>query len=114
MQEQLTTGALEITITGVLAIFEPKITLLELPYLFRDRDHIRKGQDSEAVKDLASGLPAKGVRLIGFLENGFRHITNGTRRSEEHTSELQSIMRISYAVFCLKKQTKKHTTHRTK
>src|SRR3546814_1382418 len=39
-------------------------------------------------------------------------------RSEEHTSELQSLMRISYAVFCLKKkkqQTKLqiHTTHRT-
>src|SRR3546814_8973070 len=33
-------------------------------------------------------------------------------RSEEHTSELQSLMRISYAVFCLKKKTKhKHTTH---
>src|SRR3546814_3812286 len=32
-------------------------------------------------------------------------------RSEEHTSELQSLMRISYAVFCLKK-TKKHTQHR--
>src|SRR3546814_8938386 len=32
-------------------------------------------------------------------------------RSEEHTSELQSLMRISYAVFCLKKQT--HTTRRT-
>src|SRR3546814_8579799 len=30
------------------------------------------------------------------------------RRSEEHTSELQSLMRISYAVFCLKKKTKKH------
>src|SRR3546814_9983178 len=30
----------------------------------------------------------------------------GRRRSEEHTSELQSLMRISYAVFCLKKQTK--------
>src|SRR3546814_4875761 len=29
-------------------------------------------------------------------------------RSEEHTSELQSLMRISYAVFCLKKQNKKH------
>src|SRR3546814_9782691 len=37
------------------------------------------------------------------------------RRSEEHTSELQSLMRISYAVFCLKKKktTKKLTTHRT-
>src|SRR3546814_2294390 len=34
-------------------------------------------------------------------------------RSEEHTSELQSLMRISYAVFCLKKKKKKHsTTHR--
>src|SRR3546814_4947644 len=36
-------------------------------------------------------------------------------RSEEHTSELQSLMRISYAVFCLKKKQKKnenHTKHR--
>src|SRR3546814_8975881 len=33
-------------------------------------------------------------------------IALGARRSEEHTSELQSLMRISYAVFCLKK--KKH------
>src|SRR3546814_8910966 len=31
------------------------------------------------------------------------------RRSEEHTSELQSLMRISYAVFCLKKKTQKNT-----
>src|SRR3546814_2592090 len=31
------------------------------------------------------------------------------RRSEEHTSELQSLMRISYAVFCLKKHKKQHT-----
>src|SRR3546814_10709512 len=35
----------------------------------------------------------------------------GEFRSEEHTSELQSLMRISYAVFCLKK--KKHTETRT-
>src|SRR3546814_4682932 len=37
-----------------------------------------------------------------------------TRRSEEHTSELQSLMRISYAVFCLKKKehTSKHSTHK--
>src|SRR3546814_5263789 len=32
-------------------------------------------------------------------------------RSEEHTSELQSLMRISYAVFCLKKKKTKNTTH---
>src|SRR3546814_4780938 len=33
------------------------------------------------------------------------------RRSEEHTSELQSLMRISYAVFCLKKKNKNNKTH---
>src|SRR3546814_289916 len=41
------------------------------------------------------------------------HIVKELFRSEEHTSELQSLMRISYAVFCLKKQTKQtyNTTH---
>src|SRR3546814_8071105 len=36
-------------------------------------------------------------------------ISAGVKRSEEQTSELQSLMRISYAVFCLKKNTNKHT-----
>src|SRR3546814_5769042 len=39
-------------------------------------------------------------------------ITGGSLRSEEHTSELQSLMRISYAVFCLK--TKNTQTHNKK
>src|SRR3546814_4351484 len=44
-------------------------------------------------------------------------IANPKLRSEEHTSELQSLMRISYAVFCLKKKNRKaihkqYTTHR--
>src|SRR3546814_4945318 len=46
---------------------------------------------------------AHGARLKGALEGGKRS------RSEEHTSELQSLMRISYAVFCLKKK-KRHST----
>src|SRR3546814_10346302 len=41
--------------------------------------------------------------------NGFA-LGGGLERSEEHTSELQSLMRISYAVFCLKKK-KKHITY---
>src|SRR3546814_2012561 len=36
------------------------------------------------------------------------HPTAAGRRSEEHTSELQSLMRISYAVFCLQKKQQKH------
>src|SRR3546814_5110289 len=37
----------------------------------------------------------------------------GRSRSEEHTSELQSLMRISYAVFCLKKKKQQKTTDKT-
>src|SRR3546814_9511770 len=40
---------------------------------------------------------------------GDRSPPETVKRSEEHTSELQSLMRISYAVFCLKKKTKQHT-----
>src|SRR3546814_8390927 len=44
------------------------------------------------------------VKLEGTRVAGYRSICiAGIRRSEEHTSELQSLMRISYAVFCLKK-----------
>src|SRR3546814_5909306 len=38
-------------------------------------------------------------------------VSKPTTRSEEHTSELPSLMRISYAVFCLKKKKKKHHHH---
>src|SRR3546814_3236573 len=38
------------------------------------------------------------------LDDGARHARRQAERSEEHTSELQSLMRISYAVFCLKKK----------
>src|SRR3546814_5306591 len=45
--------------------------------------------------------------LVAMLQMDGPHIDLAqARRSEEHTSELQSLMRISYAVFCLKKKTK--------
>src|SRR3546814_9780089 len=65
----------------------------------------------------------KGLMLDTAMKGGARKLEsergsasyarrrNSTRpRSEEHTSELQSLMRISYAVFCLKKKKKKKTT----
>src|SRR3546814_3587981 len=49
----------------------------------------------------------RGGRLQMFLHRGERvRGLRGRGRSEEHTSELQSLMRISYAVFCLKKKNK--------
>src|SRR3546814_6318974 len=43
---------------------------------------------------------------VAFKPEPMRHYAAALNRSEEHTSELQSLMRISYAVFCLKKKTK--------
>src|SRR3546814_10801172 len=52
----------------------------------------------------------KGARLYAGGETHALPVRDArTIRSEEHTSELQSLMRISYAVFCLKQQKKKQT-----
>src|SRR3546814_29789 len=76
---------------------------------------LKTGSEACAIDDRIAPLPGEqvivkkrasafhGTYLSGFLR---------AARSEEHTSELQSLMRISYAVFCLKKKknTKKHTS----
>src|SRR3546814_7807759 len=52
-------------------------------------------------------LMAAFVGLVdGLVRRDIRRFGAGRERSEEHTSELQSLMRISYAVFCLKKKTR--------
>src|SRR3546814_4600866 len=56
---------------------------------------------------------ASSIQVIVHLSrmaNGQRRVMSVAEvtRSEEHTSELQSLMRISYAVFCLKKKTRNH------
>src|SRR3546814_10631623 len=65
-----------------------------------DRRHVvRRGRDAagrrlDDVVEMQRGAVMAAVTLEGI----------DLRRSEEHTSELQSLMRISYAVFCLKKK----------
>src|SRR3546814_6252896 len=65
--------------------------------------------------DPASGLAARyqGVGRSGARRHrgSMRAAALSCRRSEEHTSELQSLMRISYAVFCLKKKIHKKFDH---
>src|SRR3546814_10870007 len=57
---------------------------------------------------VASHRPAGGPGVAAGLRPSHRH---RPKRSEEHTSELQSLMRISYAVFCLKKKNTKQNRH---
>src|SRR3546814_8708996 len=55
-----------------------------------------KGSDSQSLDNMLEVLLAGGMDIFASLR--------ALIRSEEHTSELQSLMRISYAVFCLKKK----------
>src|SRR3546814_2292849 len=53
--------------------------------------------------DLAEKIGLRG-EMLDWFDKQFDGAAASLRRSEEHTSELQSLMRISYAVFCLKKK----------
>src|SRR3546814_8711888 len=98
-------------------------TLVPYTTLFRSVDVLIA--DTAGRLHTQQGLMAelgKIKRVLGKLDPAAPHevlmVIDGTtgqnalsqlrQRSEEHTSELQSLMRISYAVFCLKKKHKKH------
>src|SRR3546814_9485411 len=55
-----------------------------------------------------AALDVAGFRPRGIPETLQQELESLEQRSEEHTSELQSLMRTSYAVFCLKKKKKKY------
>src|SRR3546814_5006356 len=75
------------------------------------RERKRAGAQLKCVGDLLA--TAEDVRRTGSAALDLAYVAcgrsdayfeSGVQRSEEHTSELQSLMRISYAVFCLKKK----------
>src|SRR3546814_9268376 len=66
-----------------------------------------RDEDLEALLELVEAT-------IGDIDERYPSVRFPDARSEEHTSELQSLMRISYAVFCLKKKNKNKINHTTK
>src|SRR3546814_2754875 len=91
-------------------------TLFPYTTLFRSLQHGPHRHDQQHRGDDGQGLGPVGDRAVEVVVNADEGIEEGQRpeadqrqlvavdRSEEHTSELQSLMRISYAVFCLKKK----------
>src|SRR3546814_4945332 len=74
------------------------VTLFPYTTLFRS-EPVEILQPGEILEDLADDALLVLLAVILLLA-----VSTYGRRSEEHTSELQSLMRISYAVFCLKKK----------
>jgi len=64
----------------VMSTVEPKFGVFEMPYLITSRSQMKKVAANPQVQQaLFASLPAKGMRVLGVWENGFRHITNNVR-----------------------------------
>src|SRR3546814_1367644 len=92
-------------------------TLFPYTTLFRSAFH-----DPYKINRVAAAIAREAIETVGPRPNrkgrvlivmtGQAASRHATRRSEEHTSELQSLMRTSYAVFCLKKKIKHQNIHK--
>src|SRR3546814_2063941 len=88
-------------------------TLFPYTTLFRSQRRLR---GHRAQPDSRRHIPIRKfarARVRVTDPSSHNSVTGSERRSEEHTSELQSLMRISYAVFCLKKKKNSDKTHST-
>src|SRR3546814_6312985 len=91
------------------------------PFAFADHRlrprHQAKARNIDDVNIARSGMTGKGRPEIDQIPSRSTQMGRTgwlAKRSEEHTSELQSLMRTSYAVFCLKKKTQIHICVSTK
>lgn len=80
-----------ITSTGPMGGFADPFLLFDLPYIFRDHAHAHGFLDSASGDELAQALQdAAGVKILGWMENGFRYETNSVRPINA-ISDLQGI-----------------------
>src|SRR3546814_8887336 len=109
----------------------PYTTLFRSPERRRDARAVRRHRVPRAGRPGVAGVPRQAggrrarqaaqprlqvepnARRLGPAVVGGRALLRPADRSEEHTSELQSLMRLSYAVFCLKKKKYRNRIHTT-
>src|SRR3546814_2629481 len=112
---------MEAIVEAVAARIGPRLSLrclarrrrgnTHLPFLHAGKAAFQAEGGVRQGRDRGRGRPGSGEQLRRRRRAGAAADARpADLRSEEHTSELQSLMRISYAVFCLKKKKKKNTT----
>lgn len=79
MLQKLKLGQIAFSIpSSIMSSVHPTFGVFEMPYLIKDRDHMRKVRD-EMGDVFVEAAREKGYALVGFWENGFRNITNNVR-----------------------------------
>jgi tripartite ATP-independent transporter DctP family solute receptor len=78
MLEGLQQGTIDIYVgsTGPVGNFSPSMLIVDLPFLFRDNDHVDKVLDGPIGKQLLADVDQAGLKGLAFWENGFRHVSN--------------------------------------
>ena len=81
MIEGLLLGTIDIVVTanGSATNFVPQLGMLDLPFLFRDRDHMYSVMDGEVGEKLKKSMEERGFHLLGFYDAGVRHIMTSDR-----------------------------------
>ena len=76
---QLGTQELTFTSTGPIPNFVPETKILDVPFLFKDKEHARAVLDGPIGDELLQKFESKGMVGLAWAENGFRHMTNSKR-----------------------------------
>lgn len=84
------TNDMVLTSDAVLSNFVPEVGIINLPFLFKDSAQVRKVLDGEIGQQLGKKIEDQGAVLVGWWENGFRHITN-SKKPIESPADLQGM-----------------------
>ena len=80
MVQKLKLGQLEFSLPStVMSSVTPEFGVFEMPYIIKDREHMKKVRDAILEPVLQPAVKEKGYRILAVWENGFRHITNNLR-----------------------------------
>jgi len=76
MQEALSAGTLEMTITGLANLFDPAFALFDFPFQYDNRKQIKNVMYSPLMEEMNENVIKKGARIVGLMEVGFRMVTS--------------------------------------
>jgi tripartite ATP-independent transporter DctP family solute receptor len=89
--QKLKLGTVDIALPSTVMSSEADLFgVFEMPYLVKDRSHMKRIESDVFWKTLAPAAEAKGLKVIGVWENGYRHITN-SKRAINTPADLQGI-----------------------
>ncbi len=78
--QKLRLGTVDLAaISSIMSSVAPEFALFDMPFLVKDRQHLKRIDDEIVMKDLAADASKKGLHIVSTWENGFRQITNNSR-----------------------------------